>query len=69
MIQSGVFLEVHKYPLKPAQGPRNRGGNGGICPPPTFLKVKKVPFSGAKVPHLQNEKSISFAGKKVPFLQ
>jgi hypothetical protein len=56
----GFPRSLYKYPLKPGQGPRNRGGNGGICPPPLFLKVKKVPFWGAKVLHLQNVKSISW---------
>jgi hypothetical protein len=37
------------------------GGGGGALGAyalPLFLKVKKVPFFWAKVPHLKNEKSI-----------
>jgi hypothetical protein len=51
----GFPRSLYKYPLKPGQGQRNRGGNGGMSPP-LFLKVKKVPFWEAKMPHLQNEK-------------
>jgi hypothetical protein len=41
------------------QRPREtRRGQWGHVPP-NFLKVKKVPFFWAKVPHLKNEKSIS----------
>jgi hypothetical protein len=48
----------YKYPLKPGQGPRNRGGNGNMCPP--LFKSEKSALLGAKVPHLQNEKSTSW---------
>jgi hypothetical protein len=51
------------------QGPRNRGGgNGGMCPPPLFLKVKKVPFFlGLNAPF--KERKEYFLNKRPLFLE
>jgi hypothetical protein len=53
----GFPRSLYKYPLKPGQGPQNRGGNGGMCPPPPlFLKWKKYPFGGLKCPIYRTKK-------------
>lgn len=42
-----IFLHIHIITLN--RGRRNRGGQGGQCPP-GFQKTQKCPFSGGKVP-------------------
>jgi hypothetical protein len=51
------------------QRPRNRvGGNGGMCPPKHFLKVKKVPFLlGLNAPFKERKKY--FLNKRPLFLE
>ena len=51
------------------QGPRNRGGGAmGVCAPPTFVKVKKVPFFlGLNAPFKERKKY--FLNKRPLFLE
>ena len=55
IVTEGIFHE--SWPR--AAEPEGLGVMGAVSPPPHFLKVEKVPFFWAKVPHLKNEKSIS----------
>jgi hypothetical protein len=41
LVNAEILLESFVFPGAAEPG---GGGNGGMCPPPTFLKVKKVPF-------------------------
>ena len=59
-----VLARIQKYR---SRGRGTGGGNGGMCPP-TFLKVKKVPFFlGLNAPF--KERKMYFSNKRPLFLE
>ena len=62
------FTGIYFFAWIKNQGPRNRGGAIGACPPPLFLKVKKVPFFlGLNAPFKERKKY--FLNKRPLFLE